>query len=261
MLLCACGALGEKHFTPMQCPGHPPIKCPCQQPLVSRVSDRNAPRNPIFIVYMSVPISSPVTVATRRSALLLAGAGLSASLLSWALSAAIATAAADTDPFLGFLPTGVAFGVVLSLYFAFYEGRNKIANIFAFTFVCALSYPAAVFLTGFLELKVLPADASLVSPHPHLPMLLAFIGGCVGSSLILTAGLSFFGSHGLRTESGLALSITTLAGGMLGVVGAATDNIINGSEGSRMTALFLIWQTGVALTLGLLLTWDGKQTN
>lgn len=175
-----------------------------------------------------------MTQPTRGSVVLLAFAGLGSALFTLA------------TPFKGSVAefsVGFVLGVSLSIYFVLYEGFRNPGKILTFICACSAAFPAAQFSALGL-LFLFPSDASAGSAKFDIPMPVLFGAGWIGAFLVLTAGIFLFGPRIINWKSLRMVLVLSIAGGLLGLAGR---------DPNKMLRLFLIWQPGVALLLGLLL--------
>jgi hypothetical protein len=146
---------------------------------------------------------------------------------------------------------GPIFGTVLVVYFSLFEGFRTPVRFFAFIFACT-SFPLAILAVMF---NGLTASESLI-----ITLAQFFVGGTVGTFVVLLPGMLLFGPTDMRGDTlGLAF-FGSLGGGILGLVGAELDRAIGLHRvGDFGASVFLVWQSGVALLLGLLLKWGQKR--
>ena len=174
----------------------------------------------------------------KRSPTGLAAAGFASALISL--------------PFNKELILGAIFGTVLVVYFLLFEGFRTPVRFFAFIVACGASYPLAILAVMFSGLT---ASESL-----DITLAQYFVGGGVGAFIVLLAGMLLFGPPEMRGDTlGLAF-FGALGGGILGLLGAELDRTVGLHKvGDLGVALFFVWQSGVALILGLLLRWGQKR--
>jgi hypothetical protein len=180
-----------------------------------------------------------MTQPTRSSVALLALAGMGSALL---------TSAIPFKAFFAEFSVGFVFGVSLSFYFVVYGGFRNPGKILTFICACTAAFPAAQFSAVGL-LFVFRSDASAASANFDLPMPVLFGAGWVGAFLVLTAGIFLFGHGTINWKSLRMALVLSVAGGLLGLAGR---------DPNKMLRLFLIWQPGTALLLGLLLAWERR---
>jgi hypothetical protein len=180
---------------------------------------------------------------TRSSVVLLALAGLGSALFTVAT-----TFKADVAQF----SVGLVFGVSLAIYFVVYEGYRTPGKIVTFICACTAAYPAAKF-SAFGLLIVFPGDTSGGSARLDIPMPAFFGAGWIGAFLVLTAGTFLFGPRNINWKSLGMVLLWSIVGGLLGVAGGGAPGIRIHGTYHEMLLLFLIWQPGAAVLLGLLL--------
>jgi hypothetical protein len=125
-------------------------------------------------------------------------------------------------------------------------------------FLCASSvaYPLAQ-LAGIAAGGGFGNGASVSGNNGVSPLAL-FVGGGVGAGIVLMSGLVLFGG---AVSVGRTLSLTLLGavgGGALAVLGMELDGIYRAMFANRVVVVFMLWQPGVALMLGLLLGWSRR---
>jgi hypothetical protein len=88
----------------------------------------------------------------------------------------------------------------------------------------------------------------------------SFVGGGVGAFIVLLPGMLLFGPAEMRGDTlGLAF-FGALGGGILGLLGAELDRAVGPHRaGDFGVSVFFVWQSGIALILGLLLRWGQKR--
>ncbi len=147
---------------------------------------------------------------------------------------------------------GAIFGTVLVVYFTLFEGLRTPVRFFLFLMACSASYP----------LSALAALFSHFEASEGLDITLAqfSVGGGVGAFIVLLPGMLLFGPAQMRGDTlGLAL-FGALGGSILGLLGGELDRAVGLHRvGDFGASVFLVWQSGVALILGLLLKWGQKK--
>lgn len=173
----------------------------------------------------------------KRSPTGLAAAGFASALISL--------------PFNKELILGAIFGTVLVVYFLLFEGFRTPARFLTFILACSAAYPLAILAVIF---NGLTAPASL-----DITLAQFFVAGGVGAFVVLLPGMLLFGPAEMRGDTlGLAF-FGSLGGGILGLLGGELDRAIGPQKGDFGASVFLVWQSGVALMLGLLLKWGRKR--
>ena len=147
---------------------------------------------------------------------------------------------------------GAIFGTVLVVYFALFKGMRTPVRFFVFIMVCSAAYPLSILAVMF---NGLTASASL-----DVTLAQFSVGGGVGAFIVLLAGMLLFGPAEMRGDTlGLAL-FGSFGGGILGLLGGELDRAIGLPKvGNFDSPVFLVWQSGVALILGVLLKWGRKR--
>jgi hypothetical protein len=147
------------------------------------------------------------------------------------------------------LPTvGLAYGTAVALYFVLIEGCRNVLKIVAFIASSASAFLVAFFFATSLFDK-LPNGSD--SARIRIPATVFEGAGFVGAYLILAAGLYLFGPRSPSWWSWLRLLIWAIGGAVLGGLGATPD-------GTLISLLYLLWQPGVALLLGLMLATERR---
>ena len=164
---------------------------------------------------------------------------------------------------VGFLCAGLVFGVSLGAYFVLAERIRPVGLAAAFVIACTAACFIsiwALFYGSLLNVWVrgIHTDAIELSP----PLL--FVGGWVGAVIVLVAGLVLFGPGAALTVRSLGrLALWGLVAAVLGPLGCACDSLLMrlmpalrswNPEGFPPFSVHVGWQTGVALSLGLLLS-------
>jgi len=188
----------------------------------------------------------PMNQRTRNSLMLLAATGL--------VSAVLTLVAPFKTNFAEFT-VGSVFGVAVAVYFVFYEGHHNPAKIAAFVCVCTAAFPLSEFV-AFRLVEIFRVNGSMGSARLDIPMPVFFGAGCMGALPILAGGMFLFGPRNISWASLGKVLLWSLGGGFLGVVGGGADGILTQGTYNKMRLLFIIWQPGAALLLGLLLIRD-----
>jgi hypothetical protein len=145
------------------------------------------------------------------------------------------------------------FGTTIGIYLGAFGGLRSFLRLGAFTVACVVAYPLTIMIVFFLRL----GDSQTLDPN----LLQFFVAGGVGTFFVLFAGLSLFGT---AYTSAAALGFAVLGGfvgGVLGLIGGALDRTYESHHPGEFSIwVYLIWQTGIALTLGLILRW-GQNTS
>jgi len=87
-----------------------------------------------------------------------------------------------------------------------------------------------------------------------------FVGGGIGAFIVLLTGMLLFGPAEMRGDTLAMAFFGALGGGILGLLGAELDRTVGLHKvGDFGVALFFVWQSAIALILGLLLRWSQKR--
>jgi len=150
---------------------------------------------------------------------------------------------------------GFVFGVALVVYFVFYEGHRNPAKIAAFVCVCTAAFPLSESV-AYRLVEIFHVNASMGSARLDIPMPVFFGAGLIGALPVLAAGMFLFGPRNMSWASLGRVLLWSIGGGFLGVLGGGADGILTHGTYNKMPLLFIIWQPGAALLLGLLLIRD-----
>jgi hypothetical protein len=159
----------------------------------------------------------------------------------------------------GFALPGIIFGIALSAHMATFRGTRSVPRLIGFVATCALASFVSVFATVWTPLHPHFLDFS-GGASGEIDTSRFFTGGLVGAAIVC-AGAFFFVSPKQDLTKFLlkALSIS-LACGLLGVLGWSVGERLQAARsppqfGGNLdfNALYVIWQTGAASLLALLL--------
>jgi hypothetical protein len=145
---------------------------------------------------------------------------------------------------------GLWFGLALAGYFAAIKRDQSIAKAVSLAVGSAAAYWLA-FVTTF-DLEV-----SYGEPHVHAVPL--FVGGFVGAFVMSTTTFLLYGDS--RDRMFQKVLTCSTGGGVLGVAGWQLGNAMQsgiGSEAFSTSVLFVVWQTGLGLLMGLV--WPARAT-
>jgi hypothetical protein len=159
-----------------------------------------------------------------------------------------------------FLFVGVIFGLVISAHVRLFRGVRSAFRLIGFTATCTVAYAVSLFATvcspfrpQFLNFSGTSSGAIDSSPF--------FTGGFVGAA-IMCAGIFFFlAPPRTLTKFLLRAFSISVACGFLGVLGWSVGEqswavrwLPRFGNGLDFYTLYIIWQTGAASLLGLLLS-------
>jgi peptidoglycan/LPS O-acetylase OafA/YrhL len=122
------------------------------------------------------------------------------------------------------------------------------ASTLAFVLAQYLTVSSADFI-GF-DLK---APRSYGTIADSAPVLAFVIGGAVGGFVVVLAVLALFSVENRPSRILVKALRWSMAGGALGAVGWAMGPFVGGVDHS----MFFVWETGMGLTLGLMLAIEG----
>ncbi len=162
----------------------------------------------------------------------------------------------------GFLFAGLVFGVSLGAYFVLSERVRPVSLAAAFLVVSTAAYLIslwALFSAWSFSVWVRGIHTDVIELSPPL----LFVGGWVGAVIVLATGLVLFGPAAALTVRSLGgLALWGLVGAVMGPLGCACDSLLMrlmpalrswNPEHFPPSTVHVGWQTGVALSLGLLL--------
>jgi hypothetical protein len=143
------------------------------------------------------------------------------------------------------------FGTLVGIYLGMFGDLRSLGRFVAFIFACIITYPLSILVVVFSHLGGQSFDVTL----PQF-----FVGGGVGAFFVLLAGMVLFGPEGMLSDTlGLAF-VGALGGAVLGLLGGALDRKIGKlTPGNFGVSVYFVWQSGVALILGVLLRWGRKR--
>jgi hypothetical protein len=130
------------------------------------------------------------------------------------------------------------------------EECRSVFKVAAFIVASTSAFLVAFFLAGSL-FEAFPGNGTGASLNFPAPIFAC--AGFVGAYLVLAAGLFLFGPRNIGLLASLRVGIWAIGGALLGAVGEAADATWIDPTHNRAALLFLIWQPGVALLLGLML--------
>ena len=153
-----------------------------------------------------------------------------------------------------FVFTGAIFGAVISAHFWRFRGMRSGWRVLGFVATSTAAYPIAVNAT-----ISTPVHLAALNFSGHgagdIDSSQFLTGGILGAA-ILFAGFFFFLAPVTRWPRFLAKAFCfTAFGGFLGVFGWALGGFISRDQGNNWNfySLYVVWQAGIALLLGLLL--------
>jgi MFS family permease len=163
------------------------------------------------------------------------------------------------DFFLGECLVGAAFGAAISVYLVWREHERSHWRIFLFMLTSVCAYIAAYFATiGVYENypSFLGGHEMGLGTRPNFPLPIFFVGGFLGAFLVFLAALLLFSSGDSSWRALTRALKGAVAGGLLGMIGWGLGELLDkrGDQQFLTFSLFLVWQPGVALTFGLLLS-------
>jgi hypothetical protein len=175
---------------------------------------------------------------------------------------------------------GFFFGVAISAYFIFHERIRSIGRSVAFIAASTAAYLISKFTAVWL-FGVFPSHNSMSSAKLDIPLPVFFGSGLVGSMLVFASALFIFRFGNLGWLSFRRAFLTSIGGGLLGVFGWMLGPLLGrpllflqqalrlppswetyewavNQQIPERFSLFIVWQSGVALLLGLILAREGE---
>jgi hypothetical protein len=194
----------------------------------------------------------------------------SAGLLSGLITAALVYPAGK----IGWYVLGGVFGAIMALALAMCELLSGLWKAIVLPVATAASYYLSMYAAGFVELGINSGNFTM-GQSPTVSPVSLFAGGVVGGFFVLSViSILIHPKVGLRTIAVKSIA-WSLVGGVLGIIGwalgptlgmaiwsgvrdvgltAPTETFQNAlGEPSHRDSLFVVWQTGMALVLAVLL--------
>ena len=145
--------------------------------------------------------------------------------------------------------TGAWLGLTIALYLALARGHRSIAHGAALVALSAGAFFVATMAAEATQFVLMVMGAG----RTHEPYVVSmFVGGSIGAWIVSS------GTYGLYADSwsdvGRPSVECALAGGLLGVAGHALSGPLSADQavaGHVAGPMFVLWQTGVALAMGL----------
>jgi hypothetical protein len=187
-----------------------------------------------------------------KSILLITLAGVVSAVLTIVVGSLYYYDAPESDS-VAYVYKGLLFGVCIAAYFMIFERLRSMWRIAAFIVACAAADLASLYAV--IGMRTLTsADLQLDVGSPAL-----FAAGFAGAFIILAAGLFLFGRRGIHWRSLATTFLGAAGGGLLGILGWKIGWLLSPAvlvSSVQESTLFVLWQTGVALMLGLLLRYE-----
>lgn len=175
--------------------------------------------------------------------------GLFSGLLTCVLPGVLDVLGLNPDAFIGAI-----FGAVISAHFWRFRNVRSGWRVLGFVAISAAAYPIAVNAT--INTPVHLASLNFSGNGPGDIDSSQFLTGGILGAAILFVGFFFFLAPVTHWPRFLAKAFCfTVIGGFLGVFGWALGGFLSQNHGYNwnFVSLYLVWQTGIALLLGLLL--------
>jgi len=173
------------------------------------------------------------------------------------LSASFALSTHKLVAGFGLFYPGLVFGLALTAVLAVLDGVRSPLKGIAFLAASTAAFPFSIFTafyaTALLQQFGWTQNASFNSPRAFdVPLPAVFAAGAVGALVVLLAAFFLFGPSPAGGRNVAALVAAALAGGALGEVGwmVSSAEATTYRDPFDSIALYLLWQTGVALSLG-----------
>jgi hypothetical protein len=192
--------------------------------------------------------------------------GLIAALLTVAVPWLIGRVGLPIVIFTGNFIGGI-FGIVIAVYFWIFLGERSAWRLLAFILASTVAYIAAMFATMFSTMAMpLSHGGPWASTGTDVSVGGFLIGGAVGGFIVFLAALICFSERKLSRAFLTALELSSV-GAILGGLGWAagpslgnsilhvigeTVNPYTNAQAACSYSLFLVWQTGMGLTIGWL---------
>lgn len=136
--------------------------------------------------------------------------------------------------------SGVWFGAALAVYFLI-AGSRSLWRPVALSIISLFTWQLAFRVVGFAFAVLTAADNRTPSQ-----VVAVFGGGAFGALAMSTTTFGLYAEpEGLMRKQ----MVCAMAGGLLGVAGFVTGD-------KKLSAMFILWQTGLALLMGLI--WPGQ---
>lgn len=148
---------------------------------------------------------------------------------------------------------GGVFGVVISAYLALTGASLRIWSAIRFTIVCCCAYFFAFLVTSWVQL-LLPLAGLTMSQDPTNSPVAFFVGGSLGSFLVLSEALFLLHPESPWSASLLSGLRWSPVGGILGAIGCMLGS---GHPEGFNPLLFIVWQTGVGGLIGFVASRQG----
>ncbi len=174
-----------------------------------------------------------------------------------ALPIMVVLLAVHMPEFAAFLSPGLVFGLAIAGYFVWREDERAFGKLFLFVSTCFAAFASSVIVIWQLN-GVYPFQrglATMGSADFDIPVPLIFTSAYLGAFLVFAGALLLFFPQINQWKSlGIAL-LCALAGGTLGIIGWKLGDFAAKAlkfGGLELTLLYVVWQTGVAILLGVL---------
>lgn len=192
------------------------------------------------------------STSSVKSILLLTLAGVVSAVLTIVAGSLHYYYAPESDS-VAYVYKGLLFGLCIAAYFVIFERLRSIWSIAVFILACAAADVASLYAA--IGMRPLSVDSQLDIGSPAL-----FAAGFAGAFIILAAGLFLFGPRNIHWKCLAAAFLCALGGGVLGILGWKIGGLLSTASplvsSVQESTLFVLWQAGVALMLGLVLRYE-----
>ena len=192
-------------------------------------------------------ISGSNRIPGTKSILLLTLAGLISGFLS--VAAGNMHSFASGNDAIALVYKGLLFGFCVSACFVLFERVRAIWRIAGFIVACVAADMASFYVAQWVNSINVSSPSDPMGLEMPVSMFLA--AGFAGAFIILGAGLLLFGPAGMNWKAFASVFLGGVAGALLGILGWRMDDT---------SVLFVAWQAGIALLLGLILAHERSRT-
>jgi len=142
----------------------------------------------------------------------------------------------------------------MAVYFAWCERQRSALRLALFVAACAATLGTSAFAAARLSTFLHGSGGAA----GYLPLEGMACAGGVGTFLTLTATWLLFGPQGPSWIALFRILSGSVGGAVLGVAGAGVDRVLLHPPRDPFAAVFLLWQPGTALLMGLMLQSERK---
>jgi hypothetical protein len=164
----------------------------------------------------------------------------------------------------GMVFSGLIFGVVIATHVRLAREVQSVFRLIGLIATCAVAFPLSMAATKAIGFRSQFLNFSGTSPWA-IDSSVLFSGGVVGAAIVCTGILLFLGPQKNLTKFLLKALCISVTCGFLGVFGWSMGERLQGVSwlprlppgdnlGFGLYSLYIVWQTGAASLLGLLLS-------